>query len=68
MKQIIKTIYKTYHALFPSDLGTCRFQPTCSEYLLEAVEKYGVVLGLFLFGKRLMSCHPFSKRPIIDSV
>ena len=37
----------------------CRFIPTCSEYALEAVEKYGEVKGGFLAAKRLSHCHPF---------
>ncbi len=39
----------------------CRFQPTCSEYMYEAVEKYGVLKGVFLGTKRILSCHPWSK-------
>lgn len=37
----------------------CRFEPTCSEYMLEAVEKRGVTRGLLLGLKRLSRCHPF---------
>jgi len=37
----------------------CRFQPTCSQYALEAVEKYGAVKGGFLALKRILKCHPF---------
>lgn len=39
----------------------CRFIPTCSQYALEAVEKYGAVKGGFLAAKRLSHCHPFYK-------
>ena len=39
----------------------CRFVPTCSQYALEAVEKYGVFRGLLLAAWRLLRCHPFSK-------
>lgn len=38
---------------------TCRFYPTCSQYSIQAVEKYGVVKGLWLTVKRLAKCHPF---------
>ncbi|MBI2103812.1 membrane protein insertion efficiency factor YidD [Candidatus Woesebacteria bacterium] len=38
----------------------CRYQPTCSEYAKEAVEKFGAVKGSFLAVKRLSKCHPFS--------
>lgn len=42
--------------LFPR---SCRFYPTCSQYALEAVERYGVVVGLWLGLKRVLRCHPF---------
>ncbi len=39
----------------------CRYIPTCSEYALEAVEKYGAVKGTFLATKRILRCNPFHK-------
>ena len=39
----------------------CRYIPTCSEYALEAVEKYGPWKGSWLALKRLLRCHPFHK-------
>lgn len=39
----------------------CRYTPTCSEYAVEAVERYGVLRGSALAVKRLLSCHPFSR-------
>ena len=39
----------------------CRFFPTCSQYAMDAVEKYGVFRGLLLATWRLLRCHPFSK-------
>lgn len=42
--------------LFP---GKCRFYPTCSQYTLSAIEKYGVIKGVFLGSKRVLKCHPF---------
>lgn len=41
--------------------GFCRFQPTCSEYTYQAVEKYGVLKGSFLGFWRILRCHPWSK-------
>lgn len=41
--------------------GCCRFIPTCSEYALEAVEKYGAFKGSMLAIKRILKCHPFHK-------
>jgi len=59
-KKIVKILIIFYQRYispwFPS---SCRFYPTCSQYTLEAVEKYGVGRGLFLGVKRITRCHPF---------
>ena len=39
----------------------CKYYPTCSQYALEAIEKYGLLKGSFLAGKRILKCNPFSK-------
>ena len=39
----------------------CRYVPTCSEYAMEAVERYGVLRGSWMAGARLLRCHPFVK-------
>lgn len=39
--------------------NACRFTPTCGEYTIEALEKYGTVKGLSLGAKRIAKCHPF---------
>lgn len=39
----------------------CKFYPTCSEYTRQAIEKYGVVKGVWLGAKRILKCNPFSK-------
>ena len=41
--------------------GACRFQPTCSEYAIEAVERYGVLRGGLLSTWRVLRCHPLAK-------
>lgn len=38
---------------------TCRFYPTCSQYALEAFNKYGLLKGFYLSVKRILKCHPF---------
>jgi putative membrane protein insertion efficiency factor len=40
---------------------SCRFTPTCSEYAMEAVEKYGAFQGIWRAAKRLLRCQPFCK-------
>ena len=50
-------LYKRWiSAALPS---ACRFSPTCSEYMMEAVTRYGVGKGVWLGVKRLARCHPF---------
>lgn len=68
MKRIVLTIIRSYQQLFSNGflklifLGAgCRFQPTCSEYTYQAVEKYGTIRGLKLGFKRLFRCRPFSQ-------
>lgn len=39
----------------------CRYTPTCSEYMLQAIKVYGIWKGIFLGIKRLFRCHPFGK-------
>ena len=41
--------------------GSCRFNPTCSEYSKQAILKYGVIYGIFLSFKRIIKCHPWGK-------
>jgi len=50
-------IYKRW--ISPCLPSACRFHPTCSEYMIEAIEKHGVVRGLGMGIARLLRCHPF---------
>jgi uncharacterized protein len=47
--------------LSPMFPPVCRFTPTCSEYMLQAVSRYGAGRGVFMGVKRILRCHPFSK-------
>lgn len=49
------------YRLFISPLlpPSCRFTPTCSEYAMEAINKYGAFRGLYLGVRRILRCHPF---------
>jgi uncharacterized protein len=58
--------YKAYlSALFA---GTCRFEPTCSQYAYQAIERFGILRGVWLGAKRLARCHPFSGKFGYDAV
>ena len=48
-------------AISPLTPASCRFQPTCSAYALEAIEKYGAARGGWLAFRRLLRCQPFCK-------
>lgn len=47
---------------------SCRYHPTCSRYMIEALEKHGAVKGLYLGIRRILSCHPWSRRNYDDPV
>jgi len=60
MRQIIVGALLVYkRGISPLLPSACRFRPTCSEYMMQAVSEYGAVKGVWLGLKRLMRCHPF---------
>jgi putative membrane protein insertion efficiency factor len=60
LKKIIILLIRGYQIIIsPLFPGKCRFYPTCSQYTILAVEKYGVFKGVFLGLKRILKCHPF---------
>ncbi len=60
MKKLILMLIKFYQKFIsPMFPPSCRYTPTCSQYTLEAVEKYGSIKGLFLGFKRILRCNPF---------
>ncbi|HVH50353.1 MAG TPA: membrane protein insertion efficiency factor YidD [Candidatus Bathyarchaeia archaeon] len=58
--------YKAYLSVLFA--GTCRFEPTCSQYSYQAIERFGVLPGVWLGSKRLARCHPFSGKFGFDPV
>ncbi|MDY5576861.1 MAG: membrane protein insertion efficiency factor YidD [Lachnospiraceae bacterium] len=69
MKKILIYLISFYRKyLSPLKTGHCRYIPTCSQYAIEAIEKYGACKGSYLAVKRILRCHPFSKRSGFDPV
>lgn len=52
-------LYRKY--ISPLKPPCCRFVPTCSQYALDAIEKYGGLKGGYMAIKRILRCHPWSK-------
>ena len=62
MKELLIGLVRFYRALIsPLKPPCCRFYPTCSEYALQALQKYGALKGSWLAIKRISKCHPFHK-------
>ena len=65
MKNIIIKMIKFYQKNISPYFGQlgihCKYEPTCSEYTKQAIEKYGSIKGSFLGIKRILRCNPFSK-------
>lgn len=60
VKQLLKILIRCYQLCISPLLGqNCRYVPTCSNYALEAVEKYGCLKGGALALRRILRCHPF---------
>ena len=60
MKKILISVLKFYRKyISPLKPPSCRFTPTCSEYAIEAIEKYGAMKGGFLAVKRVLRCNLF---------
>ena len=63
MKKIFIYLIKFYRRqISPYKGGSCcRFTPTCSQYAIEAIEKYGAFKGTYLAVRRILRCHPLCK-------
>ena len=67
MKQVLLALIRFYRrTLSPLRPPCCRFIPTCSQYALEAVEKYGALKGGWLALSRIAKCHPFHRQKSIE--
>ncbi|MCJ7856156.1 membrane protein insertion efficiency factor YidD [Lachnospiraceae bacterium NSJ-143] len=62
VKKILLFLIRFYQACISPHFGPCcRFTPTCSQYMYEAVTKYGILKGGLLGIRRILKCHPFHK-------
>jgi putative membrane protein insertion efficiency factor len=57
---IVRLLQGYKWAISPLFPPACRYVPTCSEYALEAVERYGAIRGILMAGLRVCRCHPFA--------
>lgn len=72
-REIIKTVMKAMvrgysYVISPLIGQNCRYHPTCSAYATEAIDIHGPVRGGYLAFRRILSCHPWSRRPFTDPV
>lgn len=58
---VVAMIRAYQFAIRPLLIGSCRFVPSCSEYAIEAVRKYGALRGTWLGIRRIARCHPFGR-------
>nr|WP_320190573.1 membrane protein insertion efficiency factor YidD [uncultured Desulfobacter sp.] len=60
IRQLLSILIRFYQIFISPLLGThCRYEPSCSHYALEAIQKYGSIKGSILAIKRVLRCHPF---------
>lgn len=62
MRNVLIALIKLYQLVLSPIMGNaCRFQPTCSAYGIEALQKHGSIKGSYLTAKRICRCHPLCK-------
>jgi len=67
MKRVLLWMIDFYRkGISPLTPPSCRFIPTCSEYAMQAIERYGALKGGWLALRRLMKCHPFHRQKSIE--
>ena len=60
-QKLVISFIKSYQRFLSPLLGSnCRFNPTCSSYAIEAINRFGVLKGCWLASKRILRCHPLN--------
>jgi hypothetical protein len=60
MRKILIWLIRAYQLLISPLFGNhCRFYPSCSQYAVEAIDRYGVLMGCWLALRRVLCCHPW---------
>ena len=69
MKKLLIIVIESYKRCLSPMLGNnCRFYPTCSSYMIESIEKKGIVKGILKGGWRILRCNPWNKSCGYDPV
>lgn len=70
MAAVLIAFVRAYKVLISPILpfNHCRYYPTCSEYAIEALEKFGALKGGWLTVRRVARCHPYSKHELYDPI
>ncbi len=69
LKYILILPIRAYQLLISPILGpSCRFKPTCSHYMIGAINEWGIFKGIFLGLKRISRCHPWNEDDPMDPV
>lgn len=68
MKKILIYFIRLYQKIPFNSHYKCKFQPTCSNYAIEAIKEYGSIKGTYLSIKRILRCNPFNKKYGYDPV
>ena len=63
LTMLVKVYQHTFALIFPP---ACRYTPSCSQYAIDALNKYGPLVGLYRAARRVLRCHPFSSHNSYD--
>jgi len=62
MKRLAQGLIRLYQVTISRVMpSNCRFTPTCSQYTYEAIERFGLLRGIWMGAKRIARCHPFNE-------